>query len=51
MRVIGITGRSGCGKSTVTKLYASKGYPCIDADLIAREVRQPGSPCLARLQR
>lgn len=50
MRVIGITGRSGCGKSTVTKLYASKGYPCIDADLIAREVLQPGSPCLARLQ-
>lgn len=50
MRIIGITGRSGCGKSTVTKLYAAKGYPCVDADLVAREVLQPGSPCIVQLQ-
>ena len=50
MRVIGITGRSGCGKSTVTRLYASLGCPCLDADAVAREVLQPGSPCIAQLQ-
>ena len=50
MRVIGITGRSGSGKSTVTRLYAARGFPCIDADEVSRAVLQPGSPCLARLQ-
>lgn len=50
MKIIGITGRSGCGKSSATKFLAQQGYPCIDADLIAREVLLPGSPCLAALQ-
>ena len=50
MKVVGITGRSGCGKSSATKFLAAQGYPCIDADLIAREVLLPGSPCIAQLQ-
>jgi len=50
MKIIGITGRSGCGKSSATKFLAAQGYPCIDADLIAREVLLPGSPCLTALQ-
>lgn len=50
MKIIGITGRSGCGKSSATKFLAAQGYPCIDADLIAREVLLPGSPCLTTLQ-
>lgn len=50
MKIIGITGRSGCGKSSATKFLAQQGYPCIDADLVAREVLLPGSPCLAQLQ-
>ena len=50
MKIIGITGRSGCGKSSATKFLAQQGYPCIDADLIAREVLLPGYPCLAELQ-
>ena len=50
MKVIGITGRSGCGKSTVARWLAEQGIPCIDADLIAREVLYPGSPCLDQLQ-
>ena len=50
MKIIGITGRSGCGKSSVTKFLAAQGYPCIDADRIAREVLQKGSPCLPVLQ-
>ena len=50
MKIVGITGRSGGGKSSATKFLAQQGYPCIDADQVAREVMLPGSPCLARLQ-
>lgn len=50
MKVIGITGRSGCGKSTVTRWLSEQVVPCIDADLIAREVLYPGSPCLDQLR-
>lgn len=50
MKIIGITGRSGCGKSSVTRLFFAKGYPCIDADLVAREVLEPGSVCIKQLQ-
>ena len=50
MRIIGITGRSGCGKSSATNFLREQGYPCIDADLVAREVLEPGSPCIAQLQ-
>lgn len=50
MKVIGITGRSGCGKSSATNFLLRLGYPCIDADQVAREVLQPGSPCIDRLK-
>lgn len=51
MRVVGITGRSGCGKSSATNFLREQGYPCIDADLVAREVLLPGSACIPQLQR
>lgn len=51
MRTIAITGRSGCGKSSVTAYYVSLGYPVADADAIARQVMEPGSPCLVPLCR
>lgn len=50
MKVVGITGRSGCGKSSATNFLREQGYPCIDADLVAREVLLPGSPCIPQLQ-
>ena len=50
MITLGITGRSGCGKSTVTAYFRGRGIPCADADCIARAVLEPGSPCLAPLQ-
>lgn len=49
MITIGITGRSGCGKSTVTALFREKGVPCADADQISREILLPGSPILPAL--
>ena len=50
MKIIGITGRSGCGKSSATNFLREQGYPCIDADLVAREVLLPGSACIPQLQ-
>ena len=49
MTLAGITGRSGCGKSTVTAWFRQQGVPTLDADKVAREVLLPGSACLAAL--
>lgn len=42
MVVIGLTGGIGSGKSTVAAMLAARGAVIVDADLIAREVVQPG---------
>src|SRR5258708_388645 len=47
MRLIGLTGGIGTGKSTVAHLLAARGAALIDADLLAREVVEPGTPALA----
>jgi dephospho-CoA kinase len=47
--MIGLTGGIGSGKSTVAGLLAAKGAVIVDADLIARQVVEPGSPVLERL--
>jgi dephospho-CoA kinase len=44
---IGLTGGIGSGKSTVSALLAARGAVIVDADLIAREVVEPGTPGLA----
>jgi dephospho-CoA kinase len=44
---IGLTGGIGSGKSTVSRLLAARGAVIVDADLIAREVVEPGTPGLA----
>lgn len=49
MKTVAITGRSGCGKSTVAEYYRSRGFSVLDGDAVAREVTQPGSPCLPEL--
>lgn len=49
MRTIGITGRSGCGKSTVSAHYRALGYRVADADLVVRQVLEPGSACIPLL--
>ena len=46
---IGLTGGIGCGKSTVCQLFAEHGVNIIDADLIARDIVQPGKPALLQL--
>ncbi len=44
MKVIGITGAIGSGKSTVASLLKEKGAVVIDADQVAREAVEPGKP-------
>ena len=41
---VGLTGGVGSGKSTVASLLAAHGAVVIDADAIAREVVEPGTP-------
>ncbi len=41
-KIIGLTGGIGTGKSTVSKIIRDRGFPIIDADLIAREVVEIG---------
>ncbi|MEW9520040.1 dephospho-CoA kinase [Streptomyces tubercidicus] len=44
---VGLTGGIGAGKSEVSRLLASYGAMIVDADKIAREVVEPGTPGLA----
>jgi len=46
---VGLTGGIGAGKSTVSKILSELGAVIVDADLIAREVVEPGTPGLAAL--
>lgn len=48
-KIIGLTGGIASGKSAVSDYLAKKGYPLIDADLVAREVVEPGSEGLEQL--
>ena len=49
MRVYGLTGNIGSGKSTVARMLKARGVPVIDADQVAREVVQPGRPALEEI--
>jgi dephospho-CoA kinase len=44
---VGLTGGIGAGKSEVSRRLAAQGAVVIDADAIAREVVEPGTPGLA----
>lgn len=47
--VVGLTGGIGSGKSTVAELFVELGVPMIDADVVARQVVEKGSPLLAQI--
>lgn len=46
MKIIGLTGPTGSGKSTVAEYFKENGVEVIDCDSVAREVTQVGSPLL-----
>ncbi len=45
-KIIGLTGMSGAGKSTVCKAFAENGFYVIDCDTVSREVVEAGMPSL-----
>lgn len=51
MKVLGLTGKTGAGKSTVALTLKSLGCYIIDGDIIARQITQKGSPVLSELQK
>lgn len=49
MKIYGLTGKTGAGKSTVSKILSEKGFFVIDGDLLARKITEKGSPVLFEL--
>lgn len=47
--VLGLTGGIASGKSTVSKIFKKRGLPVIDADIISRQVVEPGTKGLGQL--
>lgn len=50
MKLIGITGGIGMGKSTCLDILHRWGVPVIDTDVVARDLVQPGTPALAEIR-
>jgi len=50
VKVFGLTGGIGMGKSTADKLLRDRGIPVVDTDLLAREIVEPGQPALAEVR-
>lgn len=48
--VIGLTGGIACGKSTVSDYLRQKGIPVVDADVVARQVVEPGTVGLQQIK-
>lgn len=49
MKVLGLTGGIGSGKSVVDAMFRELGAEVIDADALAREVVEPGKPALQEI--
>jgi dephospho-CoA kinase len=48
--VVGLTGGIGSGKSTVADRFRMLGVPVVDADVIARQLVEPGSEALEEIK-
>ncbi len=49
MKVLGLTGGIGMGKSTSAGLFRARGVPVVDTDDLARQIVEPGRPALAEV--
>ncbi|GAB4293051.1 MAG: dephospho-CoA kinase [Myxococcota bacterium] len=50
MRIIGLTGGIGSGKSEVAKIFKKLGFTLLDADELARDAVAPHSPALKKIR-
>jgi dephospho-CoA kinase len=51
MRVFGLTGGIGSGKSVVARMFREENIPVVDADRISREVTAPGTSAYEEIVR
>jgi dephospho-CoA kinase len=51
MKVIGLSGGIGSGKSAVAHMLRGRGVPVIDADVLSRDVTLPGRPAFEDIAR
>ena len=50
MKLLGLTGGIGMGKSTAAQLFRQRGAQVVDTDELARRLVEPGQPALAEIQ-
>ncbi len=50
MKVCGLTGGMGMGKSTAAQFLRQRGAQVVDTDELARQLVEPGQPALAEIQ-
>jgi len=50
MKVFGLTGGIGMGKSTAAQLLRQRNFPVVDTDVLAREIVESGQPALREIQ-
>ncbi|XID74675.1 dephospho-CoA kinase [Alkanindiges sp. WGS2144] len=48
--IVGLTGGIGSGKTAASDWFAAQGITVVDADVVAREVVEPGQPALQEIQ-
>jgi dephospho-CoA kinase len=51
VKLYGLTGGIGSGKSTAAEIFSELGVPVIDADRLARELVEPGQSALGEIAR
>jgi len=51
MKLFGLTGGIGMGKSAAAEILSSRGVPVVDTDSLARQVVEPGQPALEEIHR
>ncbi len=50
MRLLGLTGGIGMGKSACAELLRARAVPVVDTDVLARKVVEPGQPALEQIR-
>lgn len=50
MKVFGLTGGMGMGKSAAAQILCERGVPLADTDLLARQIVEPGHPASREIQ-